>query len=1402
MSSTVEDYWDSTTTTVTTGINTTSDTQNLTVTTAMTMGTTMGRLVNAVGKTISVVHEGKTHTVTTTEDMSINDLLTELAGFGISGHLDGGVLALEGTNDSYIIGLDSDLASALGMSSTVEDYWDSTTTSVTLGMNTTSDTQNLTITVSMTTSSTFGQMEITDGEIKIMHEGAYHTVTITSDMSVDDLISTLGGYGISGNVHDGVLTLNGTNDSFIESITGTFATKTGIDSGLDNSYTTVETSVTLGIDTTSETQNKTITVSMTNDSTMAEIYEYTGISDADGTITVNKDGIDYTIEVTKDMSISDIINALSAYGISGTVINGKLKLEAADGSYIKDMSENVKNALQLNIGEDYTYDSSTVTVQQSITMETELGKLTDDSNTNLGITSGDIYVYDNGTRIKVNVSSTDTIADLAAKLSPYGIDIVLDASGKLHFEGDNDSYLEDCGGSNILTALNINAGSWETSYDSTSQQLSYETDGVAAAEGDTAITDLVDENGNSLGITTGTYAVYSRGVRTEEEITDDTTVDDLISTMATYGLIGSQGTDGSISVGADHNTYLATSITSGDDTNLVASLFAEWNFVNIYTSNNLSIPEDKTIAVSETTRLADINEGTYVPGKITVVKDGIQTDIELTADDTLGTLLDELALHGFEGTINDSGQLILKVNGDSLLQNYAGAGASNILDVLGVSAADWISTKSYQSKDLVSVVTTSTIDTAMTRDSLLSEIGITTGEYYIYKDGVKYTALISSDETLGSFIDTLASFGVQANIVNNGDHSILEIVGSGDSYVATSLSTTNASNVVNVLFPNAKGTTYNYSAEMKTEKISTTYANATEDLKLSYYDNGANIAEGDLVVNIDGVDNIIKITADDTFGTLINKFNALGIEASLNNGVFMIQSGYKELLIDEANSTSKLLTTLGLAFNDDLGGYSASNLICEQTVTIEEDVEFSVANYADYNTKMSLLNISSGTLSVFRNGERATINVESDETFAQLRSRISTEFADVDIRFQNGYLEFYSTTGQAVEVGATTDSSNLAAICGLTNEKTGTVKSSRELYKVNGDSKITTADIFRRDTVTEGTFIVGNATFTIDENTTLQNIIAQINASEDANATAYWDSVDGKLVIKSRTTGSSFINIEAGTSNFTDVMGYTTSTWDGSGNVEKTKLDVNLQDVGDNAIFKINGTTYTSTSNNVGSDITRITGVTINLKGISEEGQSVELKIEKDKESVANAVSDIVDAYNELMENVNKEIAKDGKLHDESSLKLLRNQIRSLMTNSLMGSTVFRNLDSIGIGYDRASGTNIDTSRVDVLSFDKDKFLSAFDSDLDSLKTLLVGNNTVTGVFTQVENVIEQSLTASYGYFASADKSYASEISRLDTKIKKAQTAVERYQERLEAKFASMDLLIANIQNQYSSFLS
>ena len=420
-----------------------------------------------------------------------------------------------------------------------------------------------------------------------------------------------------------------------------------------------------------------------------------------------------------------------------------------------------------------------------------------------------------------------------------------------------------------------------------------------------------------------------------------------------------------------------------------------------------------------------------------------------------------------------------------------------------------------------------------------------------------------------------------------------------------------------------------------------------------------------------------------------------------------------------------------------------------------------------------------------------------------MNSLISARFSDVKLGFEDGYLRIYSdSVDVSVEVGSTTDTSNFSAITGITNDGNGDTKSSRELYCVNSNSVITTSGLFRNGDVTEGTFKIGDATFEITSTTRLSDLISQINASQDANATAYWDSIDGKFVIQSRTTGAALINIEADSSNFTDIMGLTTSGMedtDGDGTDDEfvTRINTNTQKIGDNAKFSINGTYYTSTKNEIGSDVSRINGLTINLKGISE-GETT-ITVERDKETVANAVSDVVDAYNELIENIDKEIAKGQPLSDQSTLKLIRNQIRSVMTGALVGASTFKNLDAIGISIEKASANNINTANINVLNFDKDKFIKAFDADRDALKTLLVGTETNNGIFQQVENIIEQAVTT--GYFTSAERSYNNQISRLDDKIEKAQKAVERYKEQLEAKFASMDLLISKMQNQYSSFL-
>lgn len=141
------------------------------------------------------------------------------------------------------------------------------------------------------------------------------------------------------------------------------------------------------------------------------------------------------------------------------------------------------------------------------------------------------------------------------------------------------------------------------------------------------------------------------------------------------------------------------------------------------------------------------------------------------------------------------------------------------------------------------------------------------------------------------------------------------------------------------------------------------------------------------------------------------------------------------------------------------------------------------------------------------------------------------------------------------------------------------------------------------------------------------------------------------------------------------------------------------------------------------------------------------------------------------------------------------------MTSSDAGALVFRNLNQIGITTDKASAGSISTSNITKLTFDKDKFFDALKADEDAVKALIVGSADNSGIFIKVEDLLEDALRSVSGYFDSTANSLQNKAKRIDKKIAAENTAIEKYKARLENKFNSMDMLIGQMQNQYSSFL-
>ena len=459
----------------------------------------------------------------------------------------------------------------------------------------------------------------------------------------------------------------------------------------------------------------------------------------------------------------------------------------------------------------------------------------------------------------------------------------------------------------------------------------------------------------------------------------------------------------------------------------------------------------------------------------------------------------------------------------------------------------------------------------------------------------------------------------------------------------------------------------------------------------------------------------------------------------------------------------------------------------------------SASAVADDDTKLKDLGITKGSFTTYVNGKKNTIDIGENDTLGDLKSRLDDFGVKAEISADGVMKISAKNEGDTIDVGATTDKSNLVSLVGLEKQEDGTYASTNSLFKANIATKLTAEDSGFKEKITAGTFTIGAATFTIDENTTLSSLISKINDSDEAQAYAYWDDATGKLSITSTKEGASYINIEAGTSNFTDVMGLTQTTTDADGN-QVSKMYTEAQELGKNAVFTINGTKMTSTSNTVTSDISRIEGVTLTLKKVSSEEDGVStLNVSQNTDDLKGAINEFIKAYNDCFAKVEEVTANGADLHGETSLTSLRNTLRSYANSSNdYNGGVYKLLADIGITTAAADGKNLSTD-TNTLKLDEEKFLKALEENPESVKSILGGEN---GILARMEDAVEQSLQATTGFFDVKTSTFDSDIKKMEDKITKKNKSVETYRAQLEKKFYKMELAISQMQQNYSSFLS
>ena len=1214
------------------------------------------------------------------------------------------------------------------------------------------------------TTSTVAQMGFAKGAtLGLVLDSKTYNLTFDANATLQDIINTLGNYGVTASVDaNGKFTASASGNLILTNELGAYLTQNSAEGYVKEAD---------GYKSKDPLEFKGDKVKLDYDSKVGDILG-TG---KDGVLRLTIDNTTVVdLRYRADETMSDIIADLKGYGITATINDGVLTA-VSDGHTFRFSGEIGK----IISGDTPLYeDISTGYKSKDLSYETT-GKATlDNTLKEMGISSGQIHVLSNDGKIvsTLDIDDSYTVAQVKSLLQPFGMDLAIDADGKVTVTSSEGYKLSD-GTSNMVSTMKLN--SWTT----TTEKLT----------GATTLSQMGFKDGADLNL------FLDGAVMNVLSFNADQTLDDISFALSAYGIDASVNADGQFTATSKTHTFimsggLGSYLTKGtggyvnSDTAYKSykPLTEEHPYI---TDTSKELGYKKLMTESSTLDSLGFAQG----GSVRIMLDGTTPySLEFLATDTVQDVIYALSAYGINAEVKDGKFVAESVNNTFTITGNFGSylvqGGAYNNEVTG-----------YESAPLTYNTTEK-----LTNDTKLSSLGVTRGAINVIKDGkVADTINITNDTTIGQLFSAIKPYGMSGSIVTDASgNTSIRISADSDIKLADG-----TSNVVSALgLHDVRQGDFEGHKEYWDDDA--TSGLITEGMLLSSLDRNGFIAQGSLIFTTgegdDAVQHIINITADETVGSLLKKFNDSGIKAELDNGIIKLTGGLDKLTFN--GGTSGLVNTIGLDIHN-IDKYASSS----SALTYEGETHYSASNFANANTTLDIVNATDGIMSVFVDGIKCNVEVKSSDTFAKLFKKIKDTVKaksglDIEAGFMTkdgtistnptdanntGIIALSVAEGHELVIGASNDTTNFATIANLNKTGYNTITGSRALYRVNANSLITQSGLYRDGDITEGTFIIGDAEFTIDSTTTLSSLIDQINKNDKAYANAYWDTLSGTLVIQSTNTGASLINIEAGTSNFTDIMGFT-KTKDGV-----SALVTDSQTLGQNAVVRINGTTVTSATNVITSDISRIKGLTINLKNVSE-GETVTITVEQDKESIYNAVSDTLDSYNAMMEALNKELSDRSSLGGESILKLMRNNLKRLMTSSLTGAYVFKNLASVGISTGQAS----DDISINVTSLliDKDKFMDALNTDSDAVQDLLVGTKANPGIFLQANNIVESSIKTD-GYFSNMANTLTKSINNIDKKITKTNNDIENYRTKLQSKFHNMELTISGLQSAYANLL-
>lgn len=349
------------------------------------------------------------------------------------------------------------------------------------------------------------------------------------------------------------------------------------------------------------------------------------------------------------------------------------------------------------------------------------------------------------------------------------------------------------------------------------------------------------------------------------------------------------------------------------------------------------------------------------------------------------------------------------------------------------------------------------------------------------------------------------------------------------------------------------------------------------------------------------------------------------------------------------------------------------------------------------------------------------------------------------------------------------------------NGNTG-IQSDVLLSKANFDGILTST--------TSGSFKINGVTLTYNTNTdTLDSILSKINSST-ANVNAFYESSLDKVVIKSKSTGST------DTITLSDVSGNLLSTLNLSGATATNGTD---------SLFTINST-------NSADQITKstnsfsINGITYSLKNTNvtayTDSTYTTITVNQDTRAIQSKITDLLDKFNSATEYIKDKTNIDpitkirGPLAGNTTFSLLSNQLFQKLSEQITGITGGNPdyLSDIGITIDKSLKASLS---------DTTKFNNAIISNSKAVEDLF---NSAYGIANKIDSLlkpfVESSSLSRDSIIEETKKIFSRQIDNIDTRINRMEERLKIKENQYRQQLYTMQGLLNNAVFQGSQIVS